>query len=78
MFLSGPRRRISGLVLPKLAVVRAANGQSLVWEHEEAELFVPHPVTVEQRDGKTVLVLSGLAPDLRVVSHGAELLNQIR
>ncbi len=72
------RRRISGLVLPKLAVVRAANGQSLVWEHEEAELFVPHPVTVEQRDGKTVLVLSGLAPDLRVVSHGAELLNQIR
>lgn len=67
-----------GLVLPKLAVVRAANGQSVAWEHKEAELFVRHPVIFEQRDGRTVLVLSGLDPDLRIVGRGAELLNQIR
>jgi hypothetical protein len=72
------RQSRSGLVLPKLAVVRASNGQSLVWEHKEAELFVPHPVTVEPIDGKTVLVLSGLVPNLRIVSRGAALLNQIR
>ncbi|ACA17855.1 efflux transporter, RND family, MFP subunit [Methylobacterium sp. 4-46] len=67
-----------GLALPRASVVRGANGQSLVYEHTKPELFEPREVRVEPLDAERVLVLSGLAAGRRVVTQGAELLNQVR
>ena len=44
----------------------------------EPERFEPHTVRYEPLDGQRVVVLAGLKPDLRVVTDGATLLNQIR
>jgi RND family efflux transporter MFP subunit len=67
-----------GIALPRTSVVRAGNGQSVVYEHSNAERFVPREVRVEPLDGERVLVVSGLEPRKRVVTQGVELLNQIR
>lgn len=68
----------AGIALPRMAVVRAPNGLSIVFEQVGAERFIPRLVKVEPLDGARMLILSGLEPGKRVVSHGAELLNQIR
>ena len=67
-----------GLALPREAVLRGANGQSIVYEHTNAERFVIREVRVEPLDGANVLVLAGLEAGRRIVTQGAELLNQIR
>ena len=67
-----------GLALPRRAVLRSANGQSILFEHTGAERFEPRIVRVEPLDAERVIVLDGLAPGRRVVVQGAELLNQIR
>ncbi|WP_424812780.1 efflux RND transporter periplasmic adaptor subunit [Roseococcus sp. YIM B11640] len=69
---------LRGLVLPRAAVVRAANGESIVWRHVEPESFVAAPVRVEPVDAARVLVASGLSAGERVVVQGAGLVNQIR
>jgi hypothetical protein len=58
--------------------VRAANGESVVFEHASAELFVPRPVRYRPLDGERVLVLAGIGPGSRIVTDGAGLLSQIR
>lgn len=68
----------SGIALPRTAVVRAGNGQMIVYEHSTAERFVPREVRVEALDGERMLVISGLEAGRRVVTEGVELLNQIR
>lgn len=68
----------TGIAVPRTAVVRAGNGQSIVYEHANAERFVPREVRVEPLDGERVLVISGLEPGKRIVTQGVELLNQIR
>lgn len=68
----------SGIAVPRTAVVRAGNGQMIVYEHANAERFVPREVRVEPLDGDRVLVVSGLEPARRIVTQGVELLNQIR
>ncbi len=68
----------TGLALPRLGVVRGGNGQSIVYEHTSPEHFVPHEVQVEPLDAARVRVVSGLRPGQRIVTQGAELLNQIR
>lgn len=68
----------SGIALPREAVLRGANGQSIVYEHTNAERFVPREVRVEPLDADRVLVMAGLEAGRRVVAQGAELLNQIR
>lgn len=68
----------TGLALPRLSVVRGGNGQSIVYEHTLPERFVPHEVQVEPLDAARVRVVSGLKPGQRIVTQGAELLNQIR
>ncbi len=68
----------TGIALPRTAVVRAGNGQMIVYEHANAERFVPREVRVEPLDGDRVLVISGLDPGKRIVTQGVELLNQIR
>lgn len=68
----------SGIAIPRAAVVRAGNGQLIVYEHANAERFVPREVRVEPLDATRVLVISGLETNRRIVTGGAELLNQIR
>jgi cobalt-zinc-cadmium efflux system membrane fusion protein len=68
----------TGLALPRTSVVRGGNGQSLVYEHTAPERFEPREVRVEPLDAGRVLVVSGIAPGKRIVTQGAELLNQVR
>ncbi len=68
----------TGIAVPRTAVVRAGNGQMIVYEHANAERFVPREVRVEPLDGDRMLVISGLDPAKRIVTQGVELLNQIR
>jgi len=68
----------SGVAVPRSAVLRGANGQSLVFEHSNAERFVPREVRVEPLDAARVLIVSGIGAGARIVTQGAELLNQIR
>lgn len=67
-----------GIAVPRTAVIRGGNGQPIVYEHISAENFRPREVRVEPLDGDRVLLVSGIGPGLRIVSQGAELLNQIR
>lgn len=67
-----------GIAVPRSSVVRSANGEMLVFEHTAAEMFEPRPVRVEPLDGDHVLVSSGLASGQRIVTQGAELLDQVR
>lgn len=71
-------RQIDGIALPQTSVVRAANGESMVWVHVSAERFVPLLVRVAPLDSTRVVVLAGLEPRQRVVTEGASLLSQIR
>ncbi|MGR6431954.1 efflux RND transporter periplasmic adaptor subunit [Rhizobium sp. PAMB 3174] len=68
----------SGIAVPRTSVLRASNGQSLVYEHTNAERFVPREVRTEPLDGERVIIVSGVEPGKRIVTQGAELLNQIR
>ena len=65
-------------MVPRGAVLRGANGQLVVYVKTNAERFVQFEVRVEPLDGDTVLVVAGLEVGMRVVTEGAELLNQIR
>lgn len=69
---------VMAIVLSKAAVVRAANGESIVWLHTEPERFLARPVRVSIFDGDRVLVLAGLKSGERVVVQSAELVNQVR
>ena len=68
----------TGIAIPRLAVVRGANGQPIIYEHVSAERFMPREVKTEPLDASRVLVLAGLAPGRRIVTDGAELIDQIR
>jgi membrane fusion protein, heavy metal efflux system len=67
-----------GIAVPRTAVIRSANGQPIVYDHISAENFRPREVRIEPLDGERVLIISGVGPGQRIVSQGAELLNQIR
>jgi cobalt-zinc-cadmium efflux system membrane fusion protein len=77
VFASLPEKR-RGILLPRAAVVRTANGQHIVFEHVSAERFEAREVKVEVLDAENVLVSAGLADDKRIVVQGAELLDQVR
>ncbi len=68
----------SGIAVPRESVLRGANGQSIVYEHSNAERFVPREVRIEQLDAERVLIIAGIEPGKRIVTLGSELLNQIR
>lgn len=67
-----------GVAVPRESVLRGTNGQSLVFEHSNAERFVPREVRVEPLNGSHVLIVAGVEPGRRIVTQGAELLSQIR
>ena len=70
--------RTTGIVLPRASVTQAPNGQSVVFQHKEAELFVPRPVRLEALDAERVLILDGITPGERIVTRNAPLVNQVR
>jgi RND family efflux transporter MFP subunit len=69
---------VRGLILPRAAVVRAGNGEQVVWRHVEPETFAAAPVRIEPLDAARVLVAAGLRAGERVVVQGAGLVNQVR
>jgi membrane fusion protein, heavy metal efflux system len=69
---------VRGIVLPREAVVRAANGEMVVWQRAASERFVPKPVRGQLVNGEQFVVLAGLDAGQRVVIKGAELVNQVR
>jgi RND family efflux transporter MFP subunit len=77
VFVSLTEKR-RGVLLPRAAVVRTANGQQIVFEHMSAERFEARDVKIEVLDADHVLVTGGLADGKRVVVQGAELLDQVR
>ena len=68
----------TGIAVPRASVIRRSNGQSVVFEHVRAELFVAREVRVEPLDGDAMLVVSGLDPGKRVVTQAASLIDQVR
>ncbi len=68
----------TGIVLPRLALVRDTRNQRLVWHHTDPERFVPIAVRTEAIDSDSVLVTAGLEPGMRVVVEAADLLNEAR
>ncbi|MFK4385361.1 efflux RND transporter periplasmic adaptor subunit [Bradyrhizobium sp. USDA 223] len=69
---------VSGLVVPRNAVVRSGNGENIVWLHTEPERFEPRPVRVVQVDAARVIVAAGINEGEHVVVRGTDLINQIR
>lgn len=67
-----------GIAIPRTSVLRGSNGQAIVYEHVEAERFEPREVRSEPLDGERVVVTAGVDERARVVTQGAELLNQMR
>lgn len=68
----------TGLAVPRAAVIRGQNGQNVIYVKTTGERFEPREIRVEPLDGERVMVVAGLQPEMRVVTRGAELLNQIR
>ena len=71
-------RTETGIVLPGASVVDAATGETIVFQHVSPERFLARPVRFRPLDGERVVVLAGIGDGTRVVTVGAELLNQIR
>jgi cobalt-zinc-cadmium efflux system membrane fusion protein len=69
---------ITGIVVPRDAVVRSGNGEAIVWLHIEAERFEPRPVRTQPFDATRGVVAAGVTEGERVVTRGADLINQIR
>jgi RND family efflux transporter MFP subunit len=69
---------VTGIVVPRDAVVRSGNGEAIVWLHVEAERFESRPVRTQPFDATRVVVAAGLTEGEQVVVHGADLVNQIR
>ncbi|HEY8381008.1 MAG TPA: efflux RND transporter periplasmic adaptor subunit [Microvirga sp.] len=69
---------VSGIILPRDAVVRGANGEAVVWRHTDPERFEARPVRTEPFDATRLVVRAGVDPGERIVTRGAETVNQIR
>jgi RND family efflux transporter MFP subunit len=67
-----------GVAVPRAAVIRAANGQDIVYLHTAAERFEAREVRTAPLDSKRVLIVAGVTRGQRVVTQGAELLDQVR
>lgn len=67
-----------GISAPRDAVIRGANGESIVFVHIGPELFEPRAVRTEPLDGGRVIIVAGVTAGDRMVTQGAELLNQLR
>ena len=69
---------IDGLFVPKAALAQAPNGQPVVFEHKDPEVFVPRAVRVEPFDNDTVRIVGGLDAGAKIVVRNATLVAQVR
>lgn len=69
---------VSGIILPREAVVRGGSGEAVVWRHTDPERFEARPVRTEPFDASRLVVRGGLSEGERIVTRGAETINQIR
>ncbi len=69
---------VSGIIVPRDAVVRGGNGEALVWRHTDPERFEARAVRTEPFDATRLVIRAGIAAGERIVVRGAEHLNQIR
>lgn len=70
--------RAEGVAVPRAAVTRAANGQSVVFVKEGPERIAQRIVVFEPIGADEVLVTSGVSAGERVVTDNAQLIAQIR
>ncbi len=70
--------KVDGFVVPASAVVRGQTGLPIVWIKTQPERFEPQTVTAASIDGGSSVVTAGLKADLRIVTDGVTLLNQVR
>src|SRR5690606_34232266 len=75
---AGTSRSSQGIAVPRVALVRNAAGETMVWLHAQPETFAPRTVRVQPLDGASVLVTEGIQAGERVVTEGASLLAQVR
>jgi hypothetical protein len=76
--VASTRRKERGVAVPASALVRATSGETQVWVHETAEMFVPRTVTVQPLDAGRRRITAGLVGGERVVTEGASLIGQVR
>jgi RND family efflux transporter MFP subunit len=69
---------VTGIIMPRDAVVRGANGEAVVWRHTDPERFEARPVRTEPFDATRLVIRGGMADGERIVVRGSELINQIR
>lgn len=69
---------VTGIILPRAAVAQAPNGQMVVFNHKEPEIFEPKPIRFEPFDAGSVLILTGVSGGDKIVVQGAQLVNQVR
>jgi cobalt-zinc-cadmium efflux system membrane fusion protein len=69
---------MTGIIMPRDAVVRSGNGEQIVWRHTDPERFEARPVRTEPFDAARVMIQAGIGEGERVATRGAELINQIR
>jgi membrane fusion protein, heavy metal efflux system len=69
---------VTGILLPRSALVQAPNGQTVVFIQKEPEIFSPKAVRAEAFDSQNALITGGLQPGEKVVVENAPLINQVR
>jgi membrane fusion protein, heavy metal efflux system len=69
---------MEGIFIPKAALAQAPNGQMVVFEHLEPEVFVPRQVVTQPFDAQTMIVTGGLDAGAKIVVRNAPLVNQVR
>ncbi|MDO9384597.1 MAG: efflux RND transporter periplasmic adaptor subunit [Hyphomicrobiaceae bacterium] len=67
-----------GFVAPSASIVRGSNGLPIVWVKADAERFEPRTVQTAPLDGQNVVVTAGVKGEMRIVTDGVTLLNQVR
>lgn len=67
-----------GIPLPRKAMVKNTANQTIVWVKTAAEQMVPKVVVTEPYNGEELLVVNGLQVGERVITDGANLVNQVR
>jgi hypothetical protein len=70
--------QVSGVKIPRSALLRGSDGRQIVWERRSAERFVGHQVSSQSIDAGHVLITEGLPASVRVVLEGAAILDQVR
>ena len=71
-------RMRKGIPISRAAVTVGSDGVQSVWEQTAPEVFVPHPVRLQDVDGATVLIVGSIADGARLVVGGARLMAQLQ